>query len=84
MKTILIDSFVVVSQNDSFKEPVSKILLSPKVGERFEFVDTSDLEDFMQDLRQTFERVMPFGCEVKANATSLYAQLEEGFLSIKK
>lgn len=81
MSKIIIDAFVVESQGESHMEPFKMVSITPEKNKKFEFVDSADLETFVDDLRQTFERVMPFGCEVKANASTLLGQLE---YSVKK
>lgn len=61
---IKIKEFIVTSKNRVHKESCNEVKILPQHGGVFEFLERKDLDEFKDQLRQAFEFVLVFGCEV--------------------
>lgn len=61
---IKIKEFVVTSKNRVHEESCKEVKILPQHGGYFEFLEQEDLVEFKDQLRQAFEFVFVFGCEV--------------------
>ena len=75
MSEIIVNSFIVLSREDKHHEPLKKIFINAERGECFIFSDKADLGKFIDELRQTFEQVMPFGCEILISSSRVIRSL---------
>jgi hypothetical protein len=58
--------FTVISLEKTEKEGTKSVVIKPHDGGAFWFLQQKDLEEFKDELRQTFESVFCFGCSVEA------------------
>lgn len=64
---IEIRQFTIHSKERRKKQEFLDVDIKPTRNQFFVFYSSEDLQKFEDELRQTFEVVFPFGCEVSAN-----------------
>lgn len=72
---ITVTKFTISSTERRQKQPVKDIEILPKNG-AFVFFDAAAMESFEDELRQTFEQVLVFGCTVAATINNQFVHQE--------